>query len=199
MSRIGKKPILIPQNVEAKIDGGKLIVTGPKGSLDLFIRPEIKIEIKDGKISVFLEENALNKLNRKMKKGVIVYNKNIRALWGLTGASVSNMIKGVTEGFEKKLSIEGIGFKANLEGANLVLDVGFTHSVKIEAPQGVKFLVEKNIITISGINKEQVGQISAKIRKVRLPEPYKGKGIRYLGEVVRRKVGKKAVASGAGS
>ena len=199
MSRVGKKPILIPQGVDVKIESGKIIIAGPKGSLSLDIRPEIGIEIKEGKIFVFLKENIGSKPQRKSKTGVIIYDKNIRALWGLTGASVLNMVKGVTVGFEKKLEIEGIGFKANLEGTDLILDMGFTHLVRISAPQNIKFLIEKNIITISGIDKELVGQIAAKIRKVRLPEPYKGKGIRYSGEVVRRKVGKKAVAAGSGS
>jgi len=105
------------------------------------------------------------------------------------------MIKGVTEGYEKKLQLEGVGYKANLEGEELVLQVGFSHLVKIKEPEGVNFSVEKNIITVSGINKELVGQIAAKIRKVRPPEPYKGKGIRYVGEEVRRKAGKKVVGA----
>jgi large subunit ribosomal protein L6 len=103
------------------------------------------------------------------------------------------MIKGVKEGYEKKLEIEGVGYKARLEGNDLILEVGFSHPVKISPPEGIKFEVEKNIITVSGIDKELVGQVAAKIRKVRSPEPYKGKGIRYLGEIIRRKAGKKAV------
>ena len=105
------------------------------------------------------------------------------------------MVKGVTEGYEKKLEIEGVGYKANLEGQDLVLNVGFSHPVKIKAPEGIKFTVEKNIVTISGIDKGLVGQTAAKVRKVRPPEPYKGKGIRYVGEQIRRKVGKKAVST----
>lgn len=199
MSRVGKKPILIPQGVDVKIDDKKIMVTGPKGSVSLDIRPEVEIVIKEGRISIYLKDSIGNRPQKKSKTGVIMHDKNIRALWGLTGASISNMVRGVTEGFEKKLGIEGIGFKANLEGTDLVLDVGFTHLVRIAAPQNIKFSLEKNIIIVSGIDKEQVGQIAAKIRKVRPPEPYKGKGIRYFGEVVRRKVGKKAVAAGSSS
>ena len=179
MSRIGKKPILIPENVEIKIEGQKIIVKGPKGELQREIRPEIKLEVEKDKILVIPQKKT----------------KGTKAFWGLTRALVFNMIKGVTEGYEKKLQLEGVGYKANLEGEELVLQVGFSHPVKIEKPEGVNFSVEKNIITVSGINKELVGQIAAKIRKVRPPEPYKGKGIRYVGEEVRRKAGKKVVGA----
>ncbi len=179
MSRIGKKPILIPEGVEVKIEDNKVTIKGPKGELQKEIRPEIKLEIKENKILVTPQKKT----------------KGTKAFWGLTRALVFNIIKGVTEGYEKKLQLEGIGYKANLEGEDLVLQVGFSHPVKIEKPEGVSFLVEKNIITVSGINKELVGQIAAKIRKVRPPEPYKGKGIRYVGEEVRRKTGKKVVGA----
>ncbi len=180
MSRVGKKPILIPENIEVKIEGQKVIVKGSKGELFQEIRPEIKVEVKENKIFVIPQ----------------IETKKTKAFWGLTRALLANMIKGVTEGYEKKLEIEGLGFRANLEGDNLVLQVGFTHPIKIKAPQGIKFSVEKNIITVSGADKELVGQTSAKIRKVKPPEPYKGKGIRYVGEVIRRKVGKKVVTAG---
>ncbi len=179
MSRIGKKPILIPGNVKVKVEGQKVTISGPKGELQKEIQPEIKIEIKNNQIFVIPQKET----------------KQTKAFWGLTRALLFNTIKGVTEGYEKKLEIEGLGFKANVEGNDLVLQVGFTHPVKIEAPQDIKFLVEKNTITVSGIDKELVGQISAKIRKVRPPEPYKGKGIRYQGEVIRRKAGKKAITA----
>jgi len=179
MSRVGKKPILIPENVEIKIEGQKIIVKGPKGELQREIRPEIKLEVEKDKILVIPQKKT----------------KGTKAFWGLTRALVFNMIKGVAEGYEKKLQLEGVGYKANLEGEELVLQVGFSHPVKIEKPEGVTFSVEKNIITVSGINKELVGQIAAKIRKVRPPEPYKGKGIRYVGEEVRRKAGKKVVSA----
>ena len=179
MSRIGKKPILIPEGVEVKIEDSKITVKGPKGELQREIRPEIKLEVREGKILVTPQKKT----------------KGTKAFWGLTRALVFNMIKGVTERYEKKLQLEGVGYKANLEGEDLVLQVGFSHPVKIKKPEGVSFSVEKNIITISGINKELVGQIAAKIRKVRPPEPYKGKGIRYVGEEVRRKTGKKVVGT----
>lgn len=179
MSRIGKKPIKIPEGVEVKIDGQKVIVKGPKGELQREVRPEIKIEIGKKEILVTPCKET----------------KRTKAFWGLTRALLFNMIKGVTEGYEKKLEMEGIGYGASLEGEDLVLRVGFSHPVKIKQPEGIKFSAGKNTITISGINKEQVGQIAAKIRRVRPPEPYKGKGIRYAGEQIRRKVGKKAAGA----
>jgi len=177
MSRIGKKPILIPEGVEVKIDDRIVIIKGPKGEIQKEFRPEIKIEIKEGKIFVIPHKET----------------KKTNAFWGLSRAYIANMIKGVTEGYEKKLEIEGIGFKAEASQNNLLLSVGFTHPVKIQALEQIKLLVEKNVITVSGVDKELVGQIAAKIRKAKPPEPYKGKGIKYLGEQIRRKEGKKAV------
>jgi len=180
MSRVGKKPILIPENVEVKIEGQKVIIKGPKGELSREIRPEIKVEVKGNQIFVLPQKET----------------KKTKAFWGLTRTLLANMIKGVTEGYEKKLEIEGLGFKALVEEeGTLKLLVGFTHPVKVKAPQDIKFLVEKNVITVSGIDKEKVGLIAAMIRKVKPPEPYKGKGIRYQGEIVRRKVGKKAATA----
>ena len=182
MSRIGKKPIEIPEAVKVNIDGRKVIIKGPKGELSREVRPEIKVELKEGKIFVKPE----------------IKTKKTKAFWGLTRALLNNMVKGVIEGYEKKLEIRGLGYKAKIEGDDLVLMVGFTHSVKIKIPETIKVSVEKNIITVSGIDKELVGLIAAKTRKVKPPEPYKGKGIRYLGEEVRRKAGKKVVTGGAG-
>jgi len=179
MSRVGKKPILIPANVEVKIEGQKVIVKGPKGELSREIRPEVQIELKDGKICVFSKAET----------------KKIKSFWGLSRNLLANMIEGVVNGYEKKLEIEGLGFKAVVDGENLVLNVGFTLPVKIKAPAGIKFLVEKNVITVSGIDKGLVGQIASTIRKSKPPEPYKGKGIKYAGEVIRRKVGKKVVST----
>lgn len=184
MSRIGKKPILIPEGVEVKIEGQKVTVKGPKGELQKEIRPEIKVELKENKI--FVQPFS--------KKGWI-QTKKTKAFWGLMRALLNNMVKGVVEGYEKKLEIEGLGYKAFLEGNDLVLQVGFTHPVKIVAPEGIKFSVEKNVIIVSGVDKEKVSQLAAKIRKVRPPEPYKGTGIRYQGEVIRRKAGKKVVTT----
>ena len=182
MSRIGKKPIEIPPDVEVFIEGNKVAVKGPKGELQKEIRPEIKVEVKEGKVFVVPQKET----------------KKSNAFWGLVRALIFNMIRGVKEGYEKKLQIEGVGYRARLEGEDLILQVGFSHPVKVGKIDGIKFSVEKNIITISGFDKELVGQVAAKIRKVRPPEPYKGKGIRYLGEEVRRKAGKKVVAAEGG-
>lgn len=179
MSRVGKKPIEIPKDIEVQIAGEKVLVKGPKGELSKKVRPEIKVELKEGKIFVVPQ----------------LETKKTKAFWGLTRALLLNMIKGVAEGYEKKLEIEGVGFRAHLEGLDLVLDVGFSHPVKLATPAGIKFSIEKQIITISGADKELVGQMAAKIRKVKPPEPYKGKGIKYLGEQIRRKVGKKVVTT----
>jgi large subunit ribosomal protein L6 len=180
MSRIGKKPIKIPAEIDVKVEGDLVTIKGPKGELAQKIRPEIKVEVKEGKILVSPNTET----------------KNTKAFWGLTRSLLANNIKGVIKGYEKKLVIEGLGYKAEMEGDTLVLRVGFTHPVKIESPSGIQLGVDKNIITVSGINKGQVGQTAAKIRKVRPPEPYKGKGIKYLGEVVKRKAGKKVVTTG---
>lgn len=179
MSRVGKKPILIPENVDIKITDTKIAVKGPKGELFKSIRPEIEVTLADKKIILKPKQTE----------------KPAKALWGLTRAIIANMVKGVTEGYEKKLEIEGVGYRASVEGEELVLNVGFSHPIKIKAPEGIKFLVEKNVITVSGIDKELVGQVAAKVRAVKPPEPYKGKGIRYQGEQIRRKLGKKAVAT----
>jgi large subunit ribosomal protein L6 len=179
MSRIGKKPISIPQGVEIKIEGQKVTVKGPKGELSREVRPEIKVVQEDSQLIITPQKET----------------KETAAFWGLTRALLANDIKGVTEGFVKRLQIEGVGYRAALEGQDLNLQMGFSHPVKIKAPEGITFLVEKNVITVSGIDKGLVGQISAKIRAVKPPEPYKGKGIRYEGEQVRRKLGKKAVAT----
>ncbi|KPJ55689.1 50S ribosomal protein L6 [Parcubacteria bacterium DG_74_2] len=192
MSRIGKKPIEIPDGVEAKIEDGKVTIKGPKGELSKEIRPEIKIEVKDKKLYVFPKKEIQENSVVKKDSGE---TKQIKAFWGLFRAFLANMIKGVTEGFEKKLEIQGLGYKASLEGNDLILNIGFSHQKKIEMPEGIELSIEKNIITVSGIDKELVGQVAAKIRKVRPPEPYKGKGIRYVDEVVRKKVGKKATTA----
>ena len=178
MSRIGKQEILIPDGVEVKINGTKVEVKGSKGSLKIKTLPEILIERKDNTIHFSPKSDDLKS----------------KAYWGLTRTLVSNMIEGVSKGFEKKLEINGVGFKVRVEGNKLILDVGFSHSVEIDAPEGIDFSVEKNVITVSGIDKELIGQVSAQIKRVRPPEPYKGKGIKYVGEVIRRKVGKKTAA-----
>lgn len=186
MSRIGKKLIQIPSTIKLEINpsllgSGQVIkVSGPKGNLEMTIHQDIKAEMKDGKVFVTPKRNL---------------SKKEKGLWGLYRVLISNMVQGVEKGFEKKLEIEGIGYKAAVQGDELVLNVGFVHPVKIKKPEGVNFLVEKNVVTVSGIDKEKVGQIAAIIRKTKQSEPYKGKGIKYEGERVRRKEGKKVVAS----
>lgn len=181
MSRIGKKPILIPDGVTVEISGDFVKIKGPKGELSRAFRDEIGIENKDKAVILSIKKTT----------------KLARALWGTYASHIKNMIGGVTSGFSKRLEIQGIGFKAALEGQGLNLSLGFSHPVKFQTPQGVALLVEKNIITVSGADKEKVGQVAAQIRALKPPEPYKGKGIRYEGEVVRRKAGKKAVGTGA--
>ncbi len=176
MSRIGKKPIIIPSGVEVKIDGLTLLVKGPKGELKRELRPEISVGIKESEI-IFTP---------------VKDNKRNRAFWGLTRTLVNNMVVGVTEGYTKKLQLEGIGYRAIPEGNTLVFQVEYSHPVKVVPEDGITLSVEKNIVSVSGIDKQQVTHTAAKIRKIRPPEPYKGKGIRYEGEIVKRKVGKKA-------
>lgn len=181
MSRIGKKPIIIPSNVEVKIDGLQVFIKGPKGELSRIFRPEVKIELKENQIVVSLKTE----------------NNNSKKYWGLTRTLLSNMIEGVLNGYRDKLQIEGVGYRAEIQEGDINLKIGFSHIVKIKKPEGISFLVDKNIITIEGIEKEKVGLITAKIRAVRPPEPYKGKGIKYQGEYIRRKAGKAAKAVGA--
>ena len=179
MSRIGKKPIEIPQGVQVQIEGKRVMVKGPKGELSREFADELKIEKNDNHIVVSPRNNS----------------QEAKALWGLTRTLLFNMVAGVTEGYAKKLEIEGIGYRASVEGDSLSLNVGYTHPVKIEAPERITFAVDKNVITVAGINKEDVGETAARIRAARPVEPYKGKGIKYQGEVIRRKLGKKAAGT----
>ena len=197
MSRVGKKPILIPQGIDVKIEGEIIKVSGPKGELSREIRPEIKIELKDyNPPTASSHPDKSGRAPGKILLHVSIETKKNKALWGLSRALLANMLKGVSEGYEKKLEIQGLGYKAQLPEENLLLYVGYSHPVEIKASPGIKFSVDKNIITVSGIDKELVGETSAVIRRVKPPEPYKGKGIRYLGEKIRKKMGKKAVAAG---
>ena len=180
MSHIGKKGIQIPDKVDVKLNGNVLNVKGPLGELARLIQDDVEVKIADKTVAVSLRKGAPNK-----------------AVWGTFASHISNMIKGVTAGFEKKLIIEGIGFKAMLEGTKLSLNIGLSHPVKIEIPQGVKVLIEKSLITISGCDKETIGQFSANVRAFKKPEPYKGTGIRYEKEIIRRKAGKKAATASA--
>lgn len=178
MSRIGKKPIEIPKGAQVKFSEGVLEVKGLKGSLQRTISPEISVEITEK--NILLSPKKITKKNN--------------ALWGLMRTLVDNMLVGVSTGFDKKLEIRGIGYKATLTGDNLTFNLGFSHPILFNAPKGISFLVEKNIITVSGIDKEMVGQTAANIRDLKKPEPYKGKGIRYVNEFVRIKAGKKSAA-----
>lgn len=180
MSHIGKKEIQIPDKVDVKLNGNILNVKGPLGEMARLIHEDVELKIADKAVSAGLRKGAPNK-----------------ALWGTYASHIGNMIKGVTAGFEKKLIIEGIGFKAQLEGTKLSLNIGLSHPVKIEIPKGVKVLVEKSLITITGCDKETVGQFSANVRAFKKPEPYKGTGIRYEKEIIRRKAGKKAATAAA--
>jgi len=193
MSRIGKKPISIPQGVEVKIEGRKVITKGPKGELSFDLPSGIQFEIKDSNPPATLP--SIGRAPAKIFLSPLEKTKKLFALWGTIRAIIAANIKGITEGYEKKLEIEGLGYRAQVEGGNLVLNVGFTHPVKIEVPERIKISVDKNIIIVSGIDKQLVSQIAAKIKKVKEPDPYKAKGIKYSGEVIKKKAGKKVVAT----
>jgi len=175
MSRIGRKPVVLPKEVKVEAKEGRIFVEGPQGKINRVLPGRIKVEIKDGIVNV-------------IRLGNIATDK---ALQGLTRALLVNMVKGVTEGFVKELEIIGVGFKAAAQGNNLQLETGYSHTVNFTAPEGIKMETPKPTqIIIRGIDKEKVGEAAAEIRSVYPPEPYKGKGIRYLGEHVRKKVGK---------
>ena len=177
MSRIGKKEILAGSNTEVSLVDRHFAVKGPKGTLERDFLGDVLVKLDDKSISLTL----------------IKENKQTRALWGTYASHIKNMLKGVTLGFEKKLVLEGVGYKSQVNGDKLVLALGFSHPVEIVIPQGLKVMAEKNLLTISGVDKELVGSFSAKIRALKKPEPYKGKGFHYHDEVVRRKQGKKSV------
>ncbi|MCX7879344.1 MAG: 50S ribosomal protein L6 [Ignavibacteria bacterium] len=177
MSRIGKKPIVIPGNVKVEVNNGLILVKGPKGELSFPLSENIEYQF-EGNTLTFIRKSD---------------DKKVRAVHGLTRAVVSNMITGVVEGFTKTLQIEGIGYKAEMKGRNLLLSLGYSHPILLIPPDGVQIETPSvNTILVKGIDKQRVGEVSAKIKKLRPVEPYKGKGIRYLGEYVRRKAGKLA-------
>jgi large subunit ribosomal protein L6 len=176
MSRIGKKPVSIPSGVTATIDGGKLNVKGPKGTLSLTLREEITYALEDGGISVQPANDS----------------KAARAFWGMQRTMVQNLVTGVTEGFTKKLLINGVGYRAAAQGKVLNLKLGYSHDVNIDVPEGLEVKTPDNTtVEISGADKQKVGQLAAEVRRWRKPEPYKGKGIKYDGEFIFRKEGKK--------
>jgi large subunit ribosomal protein L6 len=177
MSRIGRKPIPVPEAVTVEVGPGRVAVKGPKGELDQVLSTDMKVEQSDGVLTV----------DRPTDRG------EHRALHGLTRSLIANMVEGVTEGFEKRLEIQGVGYRAQLKGKNLELALGYSHPVSVDAPEGIEFEVpQPTEVIVRGIDKQLVGQVAADIRKRRPPEPYKGKGIRYRGEHVARKVGKRA-------
>jgi large subunit ribosomal protein L6 len=177
MSRIGRKPIQIPDGVEIDVRPGAVTVKGPKGELNQTVNRDMKVGIDDSTLTV----------ERPTDRG------EHRALHGLTRSLIANMVEGVTDGFERRLEIQGVGYRANLRGKNLEMSLGYSHPVAIEAPNGIEFEVpQPTEVVVRGIDKQLVGETAARIRKSRPPEPYKGKGIRYQGEHVARKVGKRA-------
>jgi large subunit ribosomal protein L6 len=177
MSRIGRQPIELPSGVSVSIFPGRVMVNGPLGELTQQVPARMNVEQSDGTVTV----------TRPTDRG------DDRALHGLTRSLIANMVEGVTKGFEKRLELQGVGYRAALQGADLRLDVGYSHPVVMKAPQGISFEVPTPTeIVVKGVDKQQVGEVAAEVRKVRPPEPYKGKGIRYTGEYVRRKVGKRA-------
>lgn len=175
MSRIGRLPISVPAGVEVAVDGSVVKVKGPKGELTQTVAAPITVVVEDGTIQVARPNDE----------------RESRALHGLTRTLISNMVQGVSEGFSKQLEIVGTGYRVQAKGANLEFALGYSHPVPFEAPDGITLSVEgSNKVTVAGIDKQRVGQVAAKIRKLRLPDPYKGKGVRYTGEQIRRKAGK---------
>lgn len=176
MSRIGKLPVEIPSGVEVNLSGRDLAIKGPKGQLSLTLARDVKAS--------------------KESEGIVIKpsdeSKRARAMWGMTRALVANMVSGVSNGFSKTLELEGVGYRAQMQGSNLKLALGYSHDVVYEPPQGIQLATPKPTeITVTGADKQQVGQVAAEIRRFRAPEPYKGKGVRYAGEYIRRKEGKK--------
>lgn len=176
MSRIGKKPVSLPQGVTATVDGQTVTAKGPKGELKFVVNEEVLVKLENGEISVEPRDQS----------------KDARSKWGMSRTQIVNILQGVKEGFERRLEINGVGYRAAMQGKNLQLALGFSHDVVYEAPEGVTISVPKPTeIVVSGIDKQVVGQVAAEIRKHREPEPYKGKGVKYAGETIVRKEGKK--------
>jgi large subunit ribosomal protein L6 len=183
MSRIGKKPVIIPSGVKVEKRDLTLSVTGPKGTLTIAIHPKVTISITDKEVNVDVEKQE---------------DKRQRALWGLFRSLIQNMMDGVTKGYEKKLELNGVGFKVAATPGKLTMSLGFSHPVVVEVPKDLTVAVDKNIISIFGADKQRVGQFAAEVRELKKPEPYKGKGIKYIDEVVRRKAGKVVKVVGGG-
>ncbi|MEX0931988.1 MAG: 50S ribosomal protein L6 [Candidatus Saccharimonadales bacterium] len=181
MSRVGKVPVQIPSGVQVELKGSSLTIHGTKGELNVNVLPDTSVEVKDDQVIVTAAKKATNTANQ-----------------GLVRTLIENAVMGVTEGFEKRLRIEGVGYRANISGKNIKLELGFSHPIEYTLPEGVEANIAENVLTVSGIDKQLVGQVAANIRAYRKPEPYKGKGIRYENEQVKRKAGKTA-AGGAGA
>ena len=176
MSRIGKKAVAVPQGVTATVEGQTVIAKGPKGELRFVVNDEVLVKLENGEISVEPRDQS----------------KDARSKWGMSRSQIENILVGVKDGFERKLEIQGVGYRAAMQGKNLQLSLGFSHEVVYEAPEGVTLACPKPTeISVTGIDKQKVGQVAAEIREYRQPEPYKGKGVRYFGEKVFRKEGKK--------
>lgn len=178
MSRIGKKPVAIPSGVEVTLNKNVITVKGPKGTLTFTHTREVTVALEGASVQV----------------AKVGDTKKAQALWGTTAKTVANMIVGVTSGFEKALELNGVGYRMNLQGKKLVLALGFSHPVEMMLPEGIGATLENNVLKITGTDKQQVGEFAAVVRKLKPVEPYKGKGFRYVGEIVRRKEGKKAAA-----
>ncbi|NBS41079.1 50S ribosomal protein L6 [bacterium] len=183
MSRIGKKPILIPSGVDVIVDGQNVTVKGPKGTLTRTVHAHVTVSVED--------MDGAKAVAITVKNGDAVGD---RAQWGTARANLANLVRGVTEGFSRSLEVNGVGFRVAVQGKNVAMNLGFSHDVNFALPEGVTATVDKNILTIVGMDREVVGQTAARIRKLKVPEPYKGKGIKYTDEVVRRKAGKAAKA-----
>lgn len=183
MSRVGKKPLALPSGIDLKVDGSTITVKGTKGQLSITLDPRVKVAVEGGELNVSVKDPE---------------DVKQRALWGLSRRLIENMVVGVTKGYEKKLEVNGVGFKVALAGKTLKLDVGFSHDVEFTIPDDLTVTVEKNVISVNGIDKQRVGEIAAQIRRIKKPEPYKGKGIKYVDEVIHRKAGKAAKAGSAG-
>lgn len=174
MSRVGKLPITVPSGVTITVDSGNVTVKGPKGELTQFITPAVNVKLDDGVLTVTPKDNS----------------RQARAQHGLMRSLINNMVIGVTKGFEKKLEVSGVGFRISMSGNTLEMALGFSHPVKYIAPEGIQITTNKMEITVSGIDKQKVGQVASEIRALKKPEPYKGKGIKYIDEVILRKAGK---------
>lgn len=183
MSRIGRKPVIVKEGVTVEVSDRIITAKGQKGAISFCIPSEVGVTIEDNHKVVVTQKE--------------VRAKDASAKYGLTRATIANMVRDVSEGFEKRLELSGVGYRAQVSGKDLMLSVGFSHLVKVPAAEGITFSVAENVITVSGVDRTLVGDIASKIRSIRPPEPYKGKGIRYLGEKIRRKAGKAAKAVGA--